>query len=208
MILTSPPHSKDQPNHKEKDNTTENSKKQFDVCPNAAMLQNQDPNPWIPYGSYTLNSFQCIPTSHDFSMMIRVTQSHASSSSKVEIRHHHQAHPPHVATPLGSPIVVRWHAQPLRVARSLTSLAQNRHWLRRECSASIEPARPRALMTEVVVVRNDKDDSHALPKRIINEDVTRLQCHTAQTSYVPTAYMQNSIPLCTSTRVAQNINGH
>ena len=112
-------------------------------------------------------------------MMIRIIQDHASSSSKVEIRHHHQAHPPHVAAPLGSPVVVRWHAQPLRVARSLTSLLPNGQWLQRECSASVEPDRPRALMIEVVVVRSDEDDSHALPKRMTNEDVSRLQCHTA-----------------------------
>ena len=38
MILTSPPLSKDQTNNKEKDNTTQNSKKQIDVCPNAAVM--------------------------------------------------------------------------------------------------------------------------------------------------------------------------
>ena len=112
-------------------------------------------------------------------MMIRIIQDHASSSSKVEIRPHHQAHPPHVAAPLGSLVVVQWHAQPLRVARSLTSLTPNRQWLRRECFASVEPDRLRALMTEVVAVRSDEDDSHALPKRMINEDVTRMQSRTA-----------------------------
>ena len=150
--------------------------KQIDLCPNAAMIQNQSPNPWIPFGSYIFNSFRCIPTSHDFSIMIRIIQDHASSSSKVEIRPHHQVHSPHVAAPLGSLVVVRWHAQSLRVARSLTSLTPNRQWLRRECSASVEPNRPRALMTEVVMVRIDEDDSHALPKRMTNEDVTRMQC--------------------------------
>ena len=85
MILTSPPRSKDQT-----DNTAQNKKKQFDVCPNAAMIQNQNPNPWIPCESNILYSFQCIPTSHDFSMMIRIIQDHASSSSssKVVIRPH------------------------------------------------------------------------------------------------------------------------
>ena len=59
--------------------------KQVDVYPNAVMIQNQSPNPWIPCGSYILNCFQCIPTSHDFSMMIRIIQDHASSSSKVDV---------------------------------------------------------------------------------------------------------------------------
>ena len=179
MILTSPPRSKDQTNNKEKDNTTQNSKKQIDVCPNAVMIQNQSPNLWIPRRSYILNSFRCIPTSHDFSIMIRIIQDHTSSSSKVEIRPHHQAHPPHVAAPLGSLVVVRWHAQSLRVATSLTSLIPNRQRLRQECFASIEPDRPRALITEVVVVRSDEDDSHALPKRMNNEEVTRMQCRSA-----------------------------
>ena len=125
MILTSPPRSKDQTNNKEKDNTTQNRKKQLDVCPNATMIQNQNPNPWIPCGSYILNSFQCIPTSHDFSMIIRIIMDYASSFSKVKIHPHHQAHPPHVVAPLGSPIVVGWRAQPLRVAKSLTSLPSN-----------------------------------------------------------------------------------
>ena len=31
-------------------------------------------------------------------------------------------------------------------------------------------------MTEVVVVRSDEDDSHAPPKRMTIEDVTRMQC--------------------------------
>ena len=44
---------------------------------------------------------------------------------------------------------------------------------------SVEPDRPRALMTEVVVVHSDEDDSHALPKRMTNEDVTRMQCRIA-----------------------------
>ena len=110
-----------------KKNTTQQktTKKQFDVCPNAVMIQNQNSNPWIPCGSYILNSFQCIPTSHDFNMMIRVIQDHASSSSKVEICPHHQAHPPDITAPLGSPVVVQWHAQPLHVARSLNSLTPN-----------------------------------------------------------------------------------
>ena len=34
-------------------------------------------------------------------------------------------------------------------------------------------------MTEVVVVRSDEDDSHALPKRMTNEDVTRMLCRIA-----------------------------
>ena len=70
----------------------------------------------------------------------------------------------------------------LRVARSLTSLPSNGQWLRRECFASVEPDRPRALMIEVVVVRSDEDDSHALPKRMTNEDVTRMQSRTAADS--------------------------
>ena len=144
------------------------------------MIQNQNPNPWIPCGSYILNSFQCIPTSHDFSMMIRIIQDYASSSSKVEICPHHQAYPPHVAASLVSPVVLRWRTEPLRVARSLTSLPSNGQWLRRECSASVEPDRPRALMIEVVVVRSDEDDSHARPKRMTNEDVMRMQCRTAE----------------------------
>ena len=99
MILTSPPRSKDQTDNKEKDNTTQNNIKQLDICPNAAMIQNQNPNPWIPFGSYILDSFQCMPTSHDFSTMIRIIQDHASFSSKVAIHPHHQTHPPHVAAP-------------------------------------------------------------------------------------------------------------
>ena len=51
--------------------------------------------------------------------------------------------------------------------------------LQRECFASVEPDRPCVVMIEVVVVRSDEDDSYALPKRITNEDVTRMQCHTA-----------------------------
>ena len=179
MILTSPPHSKDQTINKEKDNTAQNNTKQLDVRPNAAMIQNQNPNPWIPCRSYILNSFQCIPTSHNFSMMIRIIQDYAASSSKVEIRPHHQTHPPHIAAPLGSPVVVRWRAQALRVARSLTSLPPNGQWLQRECLASVELDRSRALMTEAVVVCNEEDDSHALPQRMANEDVTRMQCRIA-----------------------------
>ena len=110
--------------------------------------------------------------------MIRIIQDHVSSSPKVEIRPHHQAHPPHVAAPLGSPVVVRWRAQPLHAARSLTNLPPNRQWLQRECFASVEPDRPRALMIEVVVVHSDENDSHALPKRMTNENVTRMQCRT------------------------------
>ena len=34
-------------------------------------------------------------------------------------------------------------------------------------------------MIEVVMVRNDEDDLHALPKRMTNEDVMRMQCRTA-----------------------------
>ena len=34
-------------------------------------------------------------------------------------------------------------------------------------------------MTDVVVVRGDEDHSHALPKRMTNEDVTRMQCRIA-----------------------------
>ena len=182
MILTSPPRSKDQKDNWEKDNTAQNNKKQLDVHPNAAMIQNQNPNPWISCGSYILRSFQCISTSYDFSMMIRIIQDCGSSSSKVEIRPHHQAHPPHpshVAAPLGFPVVVRWRTQPLHVARSLTSLPPNGQWLRRECFVSVEPGRPRALMIEVVVVHSEEDISHALPKRMANEDVTRMQCRTA-----------------------------
>ena len=34
-------------------------------------------------------------------------------------------------------------------------------------------------MIEIVVVHSDEDDSHALPKRMTNEDVTRMQCCSA-----------------------------
>ena len=50
--------------------------------------------------------------------------------------------------------------------------------MRRECLAFVELDRPRAMMIEVVVVRSDEDDSHALPKRLTNEEVTRMQCCT------------------------------
>ena len=132
----------------------------------------------------------------------------AKASVSVEIRPHHQAHSPHVAAPLGSLIVVRWHAQSLRVARSLTSLTPNRQWLRRECSAFVEPDSPRVLMTEVVVVRSDEDDSHALPKRMTNEDVTRMQCRTVAdivSTYSPHAIQYSAMRQYTST---QKINGH
>ena len=141
--------------------------------------------------------------------MVRIIQDHASSSFKVEIRPHHQAHPPpHVTAPLGSLVVVRWHAQPLRVARLLTSLTPNRQWLRRECSASIEPDRPDALMTEVVVVRSDEDDSHALPRRMTNEDVTRMQSRTVAdivSTYSLHAVWYSAMRQYTS---AQKINCH
>ena len=143
------PHSKDQPNHKEKDNTTENSKKQFDVCANAAMLQNQNPNPWIPCGSYILNSFQCIPKPHDFSMMIRIIQDHAESpsgrrfraiSSNSAVQSIRRFIPRsqlrtasssseklnNLSSSSGSLVVVRWRAQPFLVGRSLTSLTPKR----------------------------------------------------------------------------------
>ena len=132
-----------------------------------------------PCGSYILGSFQCIPTLHDFIMMIWIIQDYASSSSKVGIRPHHQAHPPHVAAPLGSPIMVWWHAQPLRVARSLTNLPPNGQWLWQECFVSVELDRPRALMIEFIMVHSDEDNLHALPKRMTNEDVRKIQCRIA-----------------------------
>ena len=57
MILPSAPRPKDQTNNKEKNNTRQNNTKQLDDCPNAAMIQNHNPNLWIPCGSYILDSF-------------------------------------------------------------------------------------------------------------------------------------------------------
>ena len=49
-------------------------------------------------------------------------------------------------------------------------------------------------MIEVVVVRSDEDDLYALPKRMTNEDVTRIQCHTAVD--IMSAYSLHAILYC------------
>ena len=77
-----------------------------------------------------------------------------------------------------------------------------------EWFASVELDRPHALMIEFVMVRSDEDDSHALPKRMTNEDVMRMQCRTAAdiiSTYSLYAIQCSTIHQYTS---AQNINGH
>ena len=58
------------------------------------------------------------------------------------------------------------------------------------------------------MVRSDEDDSHALPKRMTNEDVTRMQCCIAAdivSTYSPHAIQYSTMHQYTS---AQKINGH
>ena len=176
MILTSPARSKDQTDNKEKDNTTQNNKKQLDVCPNASMIQNQNPNLWIPGGSNILGSFQCIPTSYDFSTMIRIIQDRASSSSEGE----------NSSSSSG--------ASSSRHSTSLTSLSLYGQWLRRECFAFVELDRPCSLIIDVVVARSDEDDSHPVLRRMTTEDGTRMQCRTAVD--IVSTYSRHAIQDC------------
>ena len=58
------------------------------------------------------------------------------------------------------------------------------------------------------MVRSDEDDSHALPKRMTNEDVTRMQCRIAidiVSTYNLHAIQYSAVRQYTS---AQKINGH
>ena len=59
---------------------------------------------------------------------------------------------------------------------------------------NVEPDRPRATVIEVAVARSDKDDLHGVARRKTNEDVMRMQCHTAVD--VVSTYSLHAIHYC------------
>ena len=72
----------------------------------------------------------------------------------------------------------------------------------------VEPHRPRATIIEVALARSVENDSHAVLRRVTNEDVTTIQCRIA-TDIVST-YSLHVTQYCAIRQYknAQKVNGH